>query len=211
MEMMKTRRRQGFGRLRCRDEGGRDQERFGWHRPISSARRRRWLGLQKWPLEDEHDRHTTQVETRRRAEQHASRLPRCTETSPYVTTRSRTSVIGLSHSMSVSQDSASRPACAIRNGGRMLESSCHRRAFDSADKDLAVREDLQLPAGLLNTALRHRPNAHATINGNSPRHSASPCDATRSLMTTSAPAPRSAAAQRDALSWKNGSKVPATR
>ena len=44
-----------------------------------------------------------------------------------------------------------------------------------------------------NTAMLHRPNAHATISGNSARHSAWPCDATRSLITTSAPA----VAQRD--------------
>ncbi len=31
-------------------------------------------------------------------------------------------------------------------------------------------------------------NAHATMDENSPSHNASPCDATRSLMTTSAPA-----------------------
>jgi hypothetical protein len=56
----------------------------------------------------------------------------------------------------------------------------------------------------------HWPNAHATISGNSARHSALPCDATRSLSTTSAPASRSAAAHRVALPRKNGSSVPAT-
>ena len=50
-----------------------------------------------------------------------------------------------------------------------------------------------------------RPNAHATISGNSSRHIASPCDPTRSLITTSAPASRSAAAHRVAFSRKNGS------
>ena len=38
----------------------------------------------------------------------------------------------------------------------------------------------------------HRPNAHATISGNSSCQNASPCDPTRSVMTTSAPASRSA-------------------
>ena len=62
-----------------------------------------------------------------------------------------------------------------------------------------------------NVVMRHRPNAHATISENSSRHIASSCDATRSLITTSAPALRSATAQRVALSRKNGSSVPATR
>lgn len=57
----------------------------------------------------------------------------------------------------------------------------------------------------------HCPNAHATISGNSSRQNASPCDPTRSVMTTSAPAPPSTCGQRDAFSWKNGSSVPATR
>ena len=57
----------------------------------------------------------------------------------------------------------------------------------------------------------HRPNAHATISGNSSRQNAPPCDPTRSFMTTSAPASRSASAHRVAFSRKNGSCVPATR
>ena len=61
------------------------------------------------------------------------------------------------------------------------------------------------------TAMLHRPNAHATIRGNSARHIASSCPATRSVMTTSAPASRSASAHRFALSRKKGSSVPATR
>jgi hypothetical protein len=47
--------------------------------------------------------------------------------------------------------------------------------------------------------------------GNSCRQNASPCDPTRSVMTTSAPASRNAAAHRVAFSWKNGSSVPATK
>ena len=62
-----------------------------------------------------------------------------------------------------------------------------------------------------NTAMLHRPNAHATISGNSSCQNASPCDPTRSVMTTSAPASRSASAHRVAFSRKNGSSVPATR
>jgi hypothetical protein len=61
------------------------------------------------------------------------------------------------------------------------------------------------------SAALHRPNAHATISENSARHSASPCEAARSLITTSAPASRSATAHRAALLRKNGSSVPATR
>jgi hypothetical protein len=56
-----------------------------------------------------------------------------------------------------------------------------------------------------------RPSAHATISGNSSFQNAPPCDPTRSVMTTSAPASRSAVAQRVAFSRKNGSSVPATR
>jgi Thiamine pyrophosphate enzyme, central domain len=64
--------------------------------------------------------------------------------------------------------------------------------------------------GLLGTrpsqeAMRHRPNAHATISGNSSRQNAPPCDPARSFMTTSASAPRSASAHLLAFSRKNGS------
>ena len=60
-------------------------------------------------------------------------------------------------------------------------------------------------------AVLHCPNAHATMSGNSSRQNASPCDPTRSVMTTSAPAPRRAVAHRVAFSRKKGSDVPATR
>lgn len=43
-------------------------------------------------------------------------------------------------------------------------------------------------------------NAHATISGSSSRQNASPCDPTRSVITTSAPAAPSACAQRVAFS-----------
>src|SRR5215469_5433639 len=56
-----------------------------------------------------------------------------------------------------------------------------------------------------------RPNAHATISGNSCLQNASPCEPTRSFMTTSAPASRSASAHRVAFFRKNGSCLPATR
>jgi hypothetical protein len=59
--------------------------------------------------------------------------------------------------------------------------------------------------------MRHRPNAHATISGNSSRQNAPPCDPARSFMTTSASASRSASAHLLAFSRKNGSCVPATR
>src|SRR4029077_8913008 len=62
-----------------------------------------------------------------------------------------------------------------------------------------------------NIAMFHRANAHATISGNSSRQNASPCDPTRSVITTSAPASRSASAHLVAFSRKNGSSVPATR
>src|SRR5262245_828026 len=55
------------------------------------------------------------------------------------------------------------------------------------------------------------PNAHATISGNSSAQNASPCEATRSVMTMSAPASRSATVHRVAFARKNGSSVPATR
>jgi hypothetical protein len=58
---------------------------------------------------------------------------------------------------------------------------------------------------------RYRWNAHVTILGNSWRQNASPCDPTRSVMTTSAPAAWNAAAHRVAFSWKNGSWIPATK
>lgn len=61
------------------------------------------------------------------------------------------------------------------------------------------------------TEMRHRPNAHATISGNSSRQNAPPCDPARSFMTTSASASRSASAHLIAFSRKNGSCVPATR
>src|ERR1700722_13229576 len=61
------------------------------------------------------------------------------------------------------------------------------------------------------TEMHHRPNAHATISGNSSPQNAPPCDPARSFMTTSAPAPRSASAHLLALPRKNGSCVPATR
>src|SRR5579862_7195962 len=59
--------------------------------------------------------------------------------------------------------------------------------------------------------LSARPNAHATISGNSFRQNAPPCAPARSSMTTSAPASRSATAHLVAFSRKNGSCVPATR
>src|SRR5215475_6130893 len=62
-----------------------------------------------------------------------------------------------------------------------------------------------------NVAMLHCPNAHATIRGNSSCQNASPCDPGRSFMTTSAPASRSASAQRAAFLRKNGSRVPATK
>ena len=46
------------------------------------------------------------------------------------------------------------------------------------------------------SAHQPRPNAHATISGNSSLQNASPCDPMRSVMTTSAPASRSASAHR---------------
>src|SRR6266700_2757116 len=61
------------------------------------------------------------------------------------------------------------------------------------------------------TVIYARPNAHATISGNSFRQNAPPCDPVRSFMTTSAPASRSADAHLVAFSRKNGSCVPATR
>src|ERR1700722_19350502 len=49
------------------------------------------------------------------------------------------------------------------------------------------------------------------MSGNSSLQNAPPCDPTRSVMTTSAPASRSARAHRVAFSRKNGSCTPATR
>src|SRR5690349_22904378 len=57
-------------------------------------------------------------------------------------------------------------------------------------------------AGLQRVAV---PNAHATITGNSFLHIAPSCPAARSLITTSAPALRNAAAHTLAFSRKNGS------
>ena len=61
------------------------------------------------------------------------------------------------------------------------------------------------PAGL------QRPNAQANMSGSSARQKAPPCDPSRSVITTSAPASRSASAHRVAFSRKKGSSVPATR
>src|SRR5579863_2504939 len=57
----------------------------------------------------------------------------------------------------------------------------------------------------------HRPNAHATMSGNSVRHDVAPCETFRLLTAISAPASLSAFAHRVALSRKNGSSVPAKR
>src|ERR1700722_14035161 len=61
------------------------------------------------------------------------------------------------------------------------------------------------------TEMRYRPNAHATISGNSSRQKAPPCHPFLSFMATSASASRSASALLLAFSRKNGSCVPATR
>src|SRR5262249_32920246 len=66
-------------------------------------------------------------------------------------------------------------------------------------------------AGAAGGATLHGPKAHATISGNSSRQTPPPCAPARSVMTTSAPASRSAPAHRAAFSRKNGSSVPATR
>jgi len=58
--------------------------------------------------------------------------------------------------------------------------------------------------------MRHRPNAHATISGNSSRQNAPSCDPARSFMTAFAAASRSASAHLLAFSRKNGSCAPAT-
>jgi hypothetical protein len=63
----------------------------------------------------------------------------------------------------------------------------------------------------LTSVMHHRPNAHATIRGNSSRQNTPPCDPARSFMMTSAPASRSASANLFAFPRKNGSCVPATR
>ena len=55
------------------------------------------------------------------------------------------------------------------------------------------------------------PNAQATMSGSSSRQNGPPWSPTRSVMTTSARASRSASAHRVAFSAKNGSNVPATR
>jgi hypothetical protein len=88
----------------------------------------------------------------------------------------------------------------IHNLARSMFARSDRATLEPGSKTLASA-----------SATLHRPNAHATISGNSARHSSSPCEATRSLSTTSAPAPHSAAAHRVALPRKNGSSVPATR
>ena len=60
-------------------------------------------------------------------------------------------------------------------------------------------------------ATLHRPSAHATINGSSSCQNISPCEPMRSVITTSAPALRSAVAHRVAFSRKKGSRVLAMR
>ena len=57
-------------------------------------------------------------------------------------------------------------------------------------------------------AVLHCPNAHATISGNSSRQNASPCDPTRSVMTTSAPAP---AGRSPTASRSRGRRAPTCR
>ena len=56
-----------------------------------------------------------------------------------------------------------------------------------------------------------RPNAQATISGNSAAQNGPPWSPTRSVILTSAPAFRRASAHRAAFARKNGSRVPATR
>ena len=58
---------------------------------------------------------------------------------------------------------------------------------------------------------RQRPNTQATMSGSSARQNAPPCEPSRSVITTSAPASRSASAQRVAFSRNHGSSVPPTR
>ena len=57
----------------------------------------------------------------------------------------------------------------------------------------------------------HRPNAHATVSGNSSRQNAPPCDPARSFITTSAAASCSTFAHLPAFSMKDDSSVPAKR
>jgi hypothetical protein len=57
----------------------------------------------------------------------------------------------------------------------------------------------------------HGPNAQATMSASSARQNAPPCDPSRSVITTSAPALRSASAHRVAFSRNQGSCVPSTR
>jgi len=100
-----------------------------------------------------------------------------------------------------------RPVCthAIRTS---KQSRGHRVCSARVLQAAPASSRLLLPGRRRARRLRQRPNAHRTICGNSPRHRTAPCDATRSLITTSTPASRSAAAHRLALSRKNGSRVP---
>ena len=84
-----------------------------------------------------------------------------------------------------------------------------RRGSGGGRRLLRAPQAQTCPLGSLGR--HHRPNAHATISGSSSCQNLSPCDPTRSVMTTSPPASRSAVAHRVALSRKNGSRVPATR
>jgi hypothetical protein len=65
-------------------------------------------------------------------------------------------------------------------------------------------------SGCPTTAATQRPNAHATISGNSSFQNAPPWEPARSAVTTSAPAWRKAFAHLMAFPRKNGSSVPAT-
>ena len=78
------------------------------------------------------------------------------------------------------------PLLAVERGAAMLEPTENRHGAQS-------------------------PNAHATIIGSSSFQNAPPWDPARSAMSTSAPASRSASAQRVAFRRKKGSCVPATR
>jgi low temperature requirement protein LtrA len=97
--------------------------------------------------------------------------------------------------------------------GRQIESGTEHRVVAWRDRRSDVAGHLLMP--LIGRGFQcrdvHRPNAHITIDGNSCRQNAPPCDPARSVMTTSAPASRSATAHRAAFSWKNGSSVPATK
>lgn len=77
-----------------------------------------------------------------------------------------------------------------RSGGRRGFPFCyHAAACSSEGAGIRVR---WWPATDHRDA--QRPNAHATISGNSSLQNASPCDPTRWVMTTSAPAARNASA-----------------